>query len=249
MHTQTRLPDHPDLWKARELATDPNRRRNSANNHATGFTQLDELLYGGGWPAAGLMELLCDVHGIGELRLLASALTRLSRDEARWITWINPPFVPYAPALARAGIDIGKVLLVYPKSHREALWALEQALKSGASSAALAWLDESALKTTEIRRLQLAAGTGRAWTTLFRPAAAADKPSMAELRILVESEPAGRCDRLAFTILKRRGGWPTSRIALDLGHAPIRRERAAVGEQLAFWRHRSASTGGYRTAS
>ncbi len=249
MHTQPRLPDHPDIWKARELATDPNRRRNAANNHATGFAQLDELLYGGGWPAAGLMELLCDVHGIGELRLLASALTRVSRSEARWITWINPPFVPYAPALARAGIDIGKVLLVYPKSHREALWALEQALKSGASSAALAWLDESALKTTEIRRLQLAAVTGRAWTTLFRPASAADKPSMAELRILAESEPAGRCDRLAFTILKRRGGWSTSRIALDIGYAPILRERAAVGEQLAFWRHRSASTGGFRTAS
>ena len=249
MHTQPRLPDHPDLWKARELATDPNRRRNFANNHATGFTQLDELLYGGGWPAAGLMELLCDVHGIGELRLLASALTRLSRSEARWITWINPPLVPYAPALARIGIDIGKVLLVYPKSHREALWALEQALKSGASSAALAWLDESALTTTDIRRLQLAAVTGSTWTTLFRPAAAADKPSMAELRILVESEPAGRCERLAFTILKRRGGWPTSRIALDIGHAPIRRERAAIGEQLAFWRHRSASTDGYRTAS
>ena len=82
---------------------------------------------------------------------------------------INPPFVPYAPALARAGIDIGKVLLVYPKSHREALWALEQALKSGASSAALTWLDESALKTTEIRRLQLAAVTGSTWTTLFVP--------------------------------------------------------------------------------
>ena len=247
MNIQPRLPDHPDLWRARELATDPNRRRNAADNHATGFAQLDALLHGGGWPAAGLMELLSDVHGIGELRLLASALTRLSRSESRWITWINPPFVPYAPALARAGIDIGKVLLVHPKSHREALWALEQALKTGASSAALAWLDESALTTTDIRRLQLAAVTGRAWTTLFRPASAADKASMAELRMLVESEPAGRCDRLAFTILKRRGGWPTSRIALDVGHAPIRRERTTVGEQLTFWRH--ANAGGYRTAS
>ena len=246
MHIQPRLPDHPDLWKARELATDPNRRRNSAN-HATGFAQLDQLLHGSGWPAAGLMELLCDVHGIGELRLLASALTRVSRAEARWITWINPPFVPYAPALARVGIDVNKVLLIHPKSHREALWALEQALKTGASSAALAWLDESALKTTEIRRLQLAAATGRTWTTLFRPASAAGKASMAELRILAESEPAGRCDRLAFTILKRRGGWPTSRIALDLGHAPIRRERKAVGEQLAFWRN--ANQGSYLTAS
>lgn len=247
MNIQPRLPDHPNLWRAREFATDPNRRRNSTSNHATGFAQLDELLFGGGWPAAGLMELLCDVHGVGELRLLASALTRLSRNEPRWITWINPPFVPYAPALARAGIDVNKVLLVHPKSHREALWALEQALKTGASSAALAWLDESALKTTDIRRLQLAAAAGRAWTTLFRPASAADKASMAELRIRVESEPAGRCDRLAFTILKRRGGWPTSRIALDIGHAPIRRERTAVGEQLAFWRN--ANAGGYRTAS
>ena len=138
------------------------------------------------------MELLCDVHGIGELRLLASALTRLSRNESRWITWINPPFVPYAPALARVGIDVGKVLLVHPKSHREALWALEQALKTGASSAALAWLDESALKATEIPPPAVGGSGGAApGQRCSVPPRPADKPSMAEHRILVESEPGG----------------------------------------------------------
>ena len=64
---------------------------------------LDGQLPGGGWPDSGLVELLPNESGIGELRLLMPALAKLSR-EARWIAWIAPPYLPYAPALASAGI-------------------------------------------------------------------------------------------------------------------------------------------------
>ena len=223
---------HPNLWRARQLVT--NRIR---DGHPTGFSALDDMLCDNGWPAGGLSELLCDTYGVGELRLLAPALARLSTDQARWIAWVNPPFVPYAPALTRAGIDIDKVLLIHPKNHREALWALEQTLKTGTSSAALAWLDESKLKITDIRRLQLAAKQGRTWANLFRPSTAADKPSMAELRIMIDSVPTSSCDRLALTVLKRRGGWPTSSITLELGQTPVRHERKTLQEQLSLWRN------------
>ncbi|MCZ6889820.1 MAG: translesion DNA synthesis-associated protein ImuA [Gammaproteobacteria bacterium] len=174
---------HPELWRACDLGTRNN--DSHANGISTGYDDLDDVLCDGGWPRDGLTELLCDTHGVGELRLLVPALARLSQDEVRWIAWVNPPFVPYAPALASVGIDVSKVLLIHPKNHTEALWALELALKTGTCSAALAWLNEPELKFKELRRLQLAAKAGGTWANLFRPESAARQPSMAELRLKV----------------------------------------------------------------
>ena len=38
---------------------------------------------------------------IGELQLVIPALAALSRE--RWILWLSPPYIPYAPALAASG--------------------------------------------------------------------------------------------------------------------------------------------------
>ena len=225
------LSSHPQLWQARHLPNEP-----ACSGHATGFAALDDALHDGGWPVAGLMELLCATHGIGELRLLMPALARLSQAEARWIVWVAPPFLPYAPALIEAGVRLGKVLLTRPQNRRDALWAAERALKSGAACAVLAWLAEPSLNVSALRRLQLAAQEGRAWGTLLRPAAAAAKPSMAELRILVEMERSQTCDRLAFSVLKRRGGWGGGRTVLKVGQAPMRYGRKRFMERFAGWR-------------
>ena len=225
------LSSHPQLWRARHLPNEP-----ACSGHATGFAALDDALHDGGWPVAGLMELLCATHGIGELRLLMPALARLSQAEARWIVWVAPPFLPYAPALIEAGVRLGKVLLTRPQNRRDALWAAERALKSGAACAVLAWLAEPSLNVSALRRLQLAAQEGRAWGTLLRSAAAAAKPSMAELRILVEMERSQTCDRLAFSVLKRRGGWGGGRTVLKVGQAPMRYGRKRFMERFAGWR-------------
>ena len=230
------LLNHPDLWRARQLG-----RNRVRSGHSTGFPPLDAILHDGGWPSAGLTEFLYNTLGVGELRLLLPALARLSRTDARWIVWIAPPCVPYAPALASAGIDLERVLLIRPADRREALWATEQVLRSGAASTTLAWLDESGLGTTGIRRLQLAARQGRTWANLFRPAKASNRPSMAELRILVEEEPSERCDRIGLTVLKRRGGWPTSRLVLEVGQAPVPIEPAVLDKRFASWRMRRES--------
>jgi hypothetical protein len=188
---------HPDLWRADRI--EPNTQTIS-----TGYPQLDSLLADRGWPKAGLVELLSAQAGIGELRLLSPALAALSTQEQRWQVWIDPPHIPYAPALAELGIDIGKVLLVRPKTHADALWALEQSIKSGTCSAALAWLDDAKLVVKDVRRLKLAARRGGTLTVLFRPDTAARRQSMAELRIHLHRAPAP--DRLRVEILKRRGG-------------------------------------------
>ena len=59
---------HPSLWRASQLGGAARRVTPS------GFEALDAELPGGGWPHGALTELLLAQPGVGELRLLASAL-------------------------------------------------------------------------------------------------------------------------------------------------------------------------------
>ena len=201
------------LWRARDFASAGAAGRTAAGIR-TGFAALDAVFFGGGWPRAGLTELLCPMPGIGELGLILPALATLSKDEARWIAWIEPPFVPYAPALAAAGVDLAKVLLIAPGTRAETLWALEQALIAGACGAVLGW--PSRIDMVATRRLLLAARQGGAWGCLFRPIAAAREASAAELRLRLSPLPERR---LRVDVLKRRGGWPLRNIELRLDAA------------------------------
>lgn len=197
------------LWRARDFADG-----RSAAGVSTGFSALDAVFAGGGWPRAGLTELLCAARGIGELGLILPALAALSKDEARWIAWVEPPFVPYAPALAAAGVDPAKVLLVTPGTRAEALWALEQALQGGACGAVLGW--PASLDMVATRRLLLAARQGGTWGCLFRAVGAMRTASAAELRLRLSPLPERR---LRVDVLKRRGGWPLRNIELRLDAA------------------------------
>lgn len=214
---------HPQLWRAGQLGAAP-------ESVSSGFAALDVHLPGGGWPRAGLMELLLATAGVGELRLLLPALQALSREQNRRIVWIAPPFIPYAPALEAGGVDVGSLLVVQPDSHQEALWALERASRCGACSLALAWLDERQLTLTDTRRLQLAARHGRTLTCLFRPEKAAAASSLAELRLRLTTVGAGT---LTVDICKRHGGWPVSGISVDIGTPPAPDD---IHRQLALWR-------------
>ena len=158
----------------------------SQSLHSTGCAALDQLLPDRGWPAASLVELLCDLRGIGELRLLMPALARLSRQQARWVAWIAPPHIPYAPALAAYGVDISRVLLIHPRTDRDRLWALEQAMKSGTCSAVLGW-PGAHLRHQDIRRLQLAAVQGNTLGLLFREEQAALEASPAPFRLVLRA--------------------------------------------------------------
>jgi hypothetical protein len=60
---------------------------------------------------------------------------------------------------------------------------------------------------------------------------------MAELRILLR--PATATDRLSIEILKRRGGWPVERLALELAYRTTHMTRRDLREQLMLWRAKS----------
>lgn len=217
---------HPDLWRADEIGSPAA----AVAATSSGFAALDAHLPGNGWPRAGLIELMLSTAGIGELKLLAPALRRLSR-AARWIAWVNPPFIPYAPALAAFDIDISRILLVHPRQHEEALWAMEQASRSGTCSAVLGWLDERRLTLTATRRLQLAAKQGGTLGCLFRPEAAVNGASMAELRLKLEPGPRSE---LGVSIVKRRGGWPVPGLNIQVDSQLVSED---IEKQLTFWRH------------
>jgi hypothetical protein len=185
---------HPALWRAREPGEAAGRP-----GLPTGFAVLDRCLPGGGWPSRGLVEILADRTGIGELSLLLPALARLCAggQEGGWLAWISPPHPPYAPALAACGIDVSRVLVVRAPP---AEWAMEQALRSGACSAVLGWA--ACRDRQSLRRLQLAAEQSDSLAVLFRRLRNGSEPSPAVLRIALTT---GR-DGLEARILKSRGG-------------------------------------------
>ena len=186
------LDQHPGIWRGAELA------RSACPGIATGFAALDAELPGGGWPCGALSEILPQHEGIGELRLLGPALAQLA-SQGNFIAWIAPPHQPYAPALAAAGIDTAKLVIVRTASAKETLWATEQAIASNACGAVLAW--PRAPKYAELRRLQIATEGGRASAFLFRLPQAAEEPTPAPLRIALAASNGG----LAVHLLKRRG--------------------------------------------
>jgi len=191
-----------DVWRGGRLTA-------VARAVPSGYSELDALLPGGGWPQGALTEILMPRQGIGALRLLMPALAQLSHDD-RWICWVAPPHIPYAPALVSAGVDLSRVLLVHPGARQDGLWAVEQSLRSGNCSAVLAWptLDEASV----MRRLQLAAEAGDALGFLFRAQRFVKRPSPAALRIQLDTHTDGS---LSVSILKRRGGWAAGPVHLD----------------------------------
>jgi hypothetical protein len=236
----------------------------------SGCAELDRLLPGGGLPRGALTEILIEREGIGELSWLLPAFARATQDE-RWLVFVAPPYIPYAPALAAAAINLARVLIVHPRggsgrAARDDLWAVEQALRAGTAAVVLAWLAHADHKA--LRRLQLAAEAGGTVGILFRSARRAEENSPAALCLKLEPaspdsacapadvqdarmprrprmaesglgpigegangasmpraprlDPIGEGARVAVHILKRRGGWPTGPVMVEVDHAVAR---------------------------
>ena len=223
----------PALWRADQLAC---AATPGAVARPTGFAALDAELPGGGWPAAGLTELLLAAPGSGELRLLSPWLGR-GLDPAGQVLCIAPPFMPYAPALHALGWPLERLLLVRPESLADAAWAAEQGLRSGACAAVLWWQGQeragppqgripegearrypseraaAATLATALRRLHLAAQEGACPLFALRPASAQAQSSPAPLRLALAPAALGQ---LALTVFKRRGPAMTQALQLML---------------------------------
>ncbi|WP_266170615.1 translesion DNA synthesis-associated protein ImuA [Dyella subtropica] len=163
----------------------------------TGWQLLDAALPTGGWPDAALTEILLPADGVGELQLVLPTLARLTQ-AGRSVMVIAPPYTPYVLGWERRGVAMSQVDIVMADM-RDALWAAEQCLRSGSCAAVLAWPTQA--DDRALRRLQVAADTGKALAFVFRDRRHAVQASPAALRLELETEPS-----LQVRVRKCRGG-------------------------------------------
>lgn len=206
------------LWRASSIDAD------YKQHCSTGFTNLDQELPGAGWPVDGVTEFLHNRAGIGELRLLAPALARMTHEQNRWVLFVSPPYIPYPPALAQAGIDLTRVIVSQPRAPKDYLWVLEKALASQSCSAVIAW--PGRIHEKQIRRLQLASKDGYSWGILFRPEESSKNASPAELRLRLRPlpgySPGKDNSAIAVKILKRRGRWESEEFTITFNDQLLR---------------------------
>jgi hypothetical protein len=192
----------PRLWRGRPATSTP-------GVQPTGLAALDAALPGGGWPQAALSEILIPADGVGELRLLLPTLARLTRAGTP-VLLVAPPYRPYAAAWRAAGVELAQLHLV-DCTPKDAPWAAEQALRSASCGAVLCWPRQADERV--LRRLQVAAESGRCLGLCTRPLAQATQSSPAALRLCIDAQPS------AVRVLKCRGGLPPTRpIALPTLH-------------------------------
>lgn len=188
------------IWRATETA--------HPKTKSTGFRELDERLPGSGWPIGALIEIAPLCQGVGELSLCLPLLATLCRDGRR-AAFVSPPYIPYAPALQRAGLPLDSILWVDASRDEDVRWSAEQLLRDGQAGAVLLW--SSTEDERLLRRLQLAAETGQALAFLYRSIKTLRQASPAALRMaLYPEEGSTRAE-----LIKVRGGHPST-LALPL---------------------------------
>jgi len=200
------LLQHPGIWRGNELS------HVALPGIPSGFAELDCELPGGGWPRGALTEILYDHEGIGEVSLLTPALAKLSGETA-WIVFVNPAYLPYAPALAGFGIDLSRIVLIRTRSSEESMWAMEQALRSGSCAAVLGFMPYC--NERGLRRMQAAAEAGKCLGVYFAHSDHALHASPAALRVKLTPQK----QTTLVQVIKRRGGSRAPTLNLSLHHA------------------------------
>ena len=193
------LLDARQVWRGRAASV-------PASDQPTGWAALDAVLPTGGWPDASLSEILLPVDGVGELRVVLPTLARLTQ-RGKSIVVVAPPYAPYVTGWRQHGVNMRQVEIVAAKD-RDVLWATEQCLRSGSCAAVLAWPTQA--DAGALRRLQVAADTGKALAFIFRDRKHLSNASPSPLRIELEARPQNR-----LWVRKCRGGAvPTQPIPL-----------------------------------
>jgi hypothetical protein len=130
---------------------------------------LIEWLSAGAGAGAGTLALLAAKHACSDGGVLAVF------DDRR-------EFCP--PAAVRAGIQPEQLLVIHADTTADNHWAIDQALRSQAVAAVLAW--PGRLDDRTFRRWQLAAEEGGCLAMLLRPKTARGEPSWADVRLWVQ---------------------------------------------------------------
>jgi protein ImuA len=154
---------------------------------SAGCQALDALLPAGGYAAGSVVEYLRTTPACGASTLAWEAAAAAWHASAGgYLVVVDTQHNFYPPALASHGIDLNQVIVVRPTSQADAVWGVDQALRTPAVAAVVAELEH--IDDRSARRLQLAAECGAGLALLIRSAAARKQPSWAEVQWLVRSQ-------------------------------------------------------------
>ena len=157
---------------------------------ALGLPLLDRHLPWGGLPRGALHEVLAGDAGSATLFAVALA-ARLAGSEGDILWCIRAGALdaglPCPAGLAAIGLDPARLVLVTARNDADALWAMEEGLRSRAVAAVIGEAVEASLTAT--RRLALAAEANGA-AFLLRPDAGDPPPSAAATRWRIAAAPA-----------------------------------------------------------
>src|SRR5262245_10089916 len=136
-----------------------------AKHLALGIPEIHARLPGPGLACGVLHEVSATAHGdkpaaFGFVFALTAAALRLRCGPAVLVA-AQRAFTdfgrPYGHGLAQLGLDVDRLLIVETRSHKDALWAIEDTLRSRAAPALVAGVAAGDLDLTVSRRLNLAA--------------------------------------------------------------------------------------------
>ncbi|MFO0943070.1 MAG: hypothetical protein U0930_20225, partial [Pirellulales bacterium] len=154
---------------------------------STGCTAMDACLPIGGYLPGTVIEYLRSTSGCGATYLaLTAAASALATWEEKHLVIVDTHHQLYPPSLLSHGISLPRVIWVRPQSQADAIWAVDQALRTPAVAAVVA--DLESIDERDARRLQLAAERGGGLGLLLRSLAARRMPSWAEVQWVVRSQ-------------------------------------------------------------
>jgi len=164
-----------------------------------GMAEVHAHLPGPGLACGVLHEIASAAHGdrpaaFGFVFALTAAALRSRPGPAVFVTQrrcLADFGAPYGHGLVQLGLDAGRLLLIETRSDKDALWALEEALRSQARPAMVAGAVAGSLDLTTSRRLNLAAAANATPLVLLR-SSTADATSAAATRWRIASAPAAR---------------------------------------------------------
>ncbi len=200
-----------------QLETSGRRAAAEVKTSSAGCVALDALLPAGGYEAGSVVEYLRTAPACGASTLAWGAAAAAMQATSGFLVVVDTQHNVFPPTLTSHGIDLGKVIFVRPQSQADALWAVDQALRTSAVAAVVAELER--IDDRSARRLQLAAECGAGLALLLRSAAARKQPSWAEVQWLVRTVP-------------------TTRATGPLSHAPLSMNSRASNSQASNDRDR-----------
>ena len=186
-------------------SADPPAGAAGRGSFSSGVAEWDALGPGGAFGRGVVHELLGEAeHGPPLAVAAALAAAACAADASGGaVAWVDPGGEVYPPALAAAGVDLGRLLIVRPGDDDDALWAAAACLRCPAVAATV--LAARRVSRVQARRLQLAAERGGGVGLLLRPAGSATYA--AATRWLVCPAPGdGLRQRWAVSLVHGHGG-------------------------------------------